>query len=302
VNPVRRTTIIAVVLAVTAAACSGGTQDVARVGETIITMDDIGAMYETPSIPLDEEFRTVLFRLMAFEAMSAAYEDEFGAPVDEAAVDELFTTYMDQLEQSGQTVGEVLGVEGASDEMMRFNAALGVMQQSVIESLAMSPETLDLIYNDGLSVTEVCVRHILTATEDELNAAAARLDAGEDFATVATEVSLDTGTPGGDLGCSPASRYVEPFARAAVDASLGELTYPVETQFGFHAIIVDDRTVLATYDEVAADPLSYLTDADANSLWGGWFNDVLQAADAEVLDPVRYGTWSPVGIVAPEGG
>jgi hypothetical protein len=302
VNPVRRITIIAVVLAVAAAACSGGTQDVARVGETIITMDDIGAMYETPSIPLDEEFRTVLFRLMAFEAMSAAYEDEFGAPVDEAAVDELFTTYMDQLEQSGQTVGEVLGVEGASDEMMRFNAALGVMQQSVIESLAMSPETLDLIYNDGLSVTEVCVRHILTATEDELNAAAARLDAGEDFATVATEVSLDTGTPGGDLGCSPASRYVEPFARAAVDASLGELTYPVETQFGFHAIIVDDRTVLATYDEVAADPLSYLTDADANSLWGGWFNDVLQAADAEVLDPVRYGTWSPVGIVAPEGG
>lgn len=298
----RRTTIIAVVLAVTAAACSGGTQDVARVGETIITMDDIAAMYETSSIPVNEEFRTVLFRLMAVEALSEAYEEKFGASVDEAEVEELYTTYMGQLEQSGQTVGEVLGVEGASNEMMRFNAYLGVMQQSVIQSLATSPENLDLIFNDGLSVTEVCVRHILTATEDELNAAAERLDAGEDFATVATEVSLDTGTAGGDLGCGPASRYVEPFARAAVDAPVGELTYPVETQFGFHAIIVDDRTVLATYDDVAADPLSYLTDADANSLWTGWFNEVLQAADAEVLDPDRYGTWSAVGIVPPEEG
>jgi peptidyl-prolyl cis-trans isomerase C len=176
------------------------------------------------------------------------------------------------------------------------------MQQSVVESLAASPEYLDLIYNDGLPVTEICVRHILTTTADELTAAVERIEGGEDFAAVADEVSLDTGTPGGDLGCSTAVRYVEPFARAAVEATLGELTYPVETQFGFHAIIVDDRTVMASYDEVAADPLAYLTDTDAANLWTGWFNEALQAADAEVLDPARYGTWSPVGIVPPEEG
>jgi parvulin-like peptidyl-prolyl isomerase len=295
-------TILAVVLAVTAAACSGGTQDVARVGDDTITMDDISDLFESSSIPAGEEFRTVLFRLMAVEALTDAYESEFGATVDDASVEELYMTYMDQLEQSGQTVGDVLGVADASDEMMRFNAYLGVMQQSVIESLAASPENLDLIYNDGLSVTEVCVRHILTTTADELTAAAERIEGGEEFAAVADELSLDTGTPGGDLGCSEASRYVEPFARAAVEATIGELTYPVETQFGFHAIVVDDRTVLATYDDVAADPLSYLTDADANTLWTGWFNEVLQAADSEVLDPDRYGTWSPVGIVPPEEG
>jgi hypothetical protein len=299
---VRKLTILAVVLAVSAAACSGGTQDVARVGDTTVTMDDIADLFETASIPAGEDFRTVLFRLMAVEALTDAYEAEFGASVDQEQVDELFSTYMNQLEQGGQTVGEVLGVEDASDEMMRFNAYLGVMQQSVIESLATSPENVDFIYNDGLPVTEVCVRHILTTTADELTAAVERIEGGEDFAAVADEVSLDTGTPGGDLGCSTAVRYVEPFARAAVEAELGELTYPVETQFGFHAIIIDDRTVIATYEEVAADPSAYLTDADANALWQGWFNEVLQTADAEVLDPARYGTWSPVGIVPPEEG
>jgi len=184
--------------------------------------------------------------------------------------------------------------------MLRFNAYLSVLQQGVIEALANAPENLEFIYNDGLPVTEVCVRHILTATADELTSAVERIEAGEDFATVADELSLDTNTPGGDLGCSSAARYVEPFARAAVDATIGELVYPVETQFGFHAIIVDERSVLATYDEVAADPMTYLTDADASTLWQGWFNEALQAADAEVLDPGRYGTWSPVGIVPPE--
>lgn len=298
----RRLIFLAVALAVVAASCSGGTQDVARVGDQIITMDDIGDLFDTPSIPVDEQFRTVLFRLMAVAALDDAYEAEFGAPVDEAEVDALYTDYMGQLEAGGMTVGEALGVEDASDEMMRFNAHLGVMQQSVVETLAREPESIDLIYNDGLATTEVCVRHILTTTEEELTAAVERVEAGEEFAAVADEASLDTGTPGGDLGCAAAARYVEPFARAAVEAPIGEITYPVQTEFGFHAIIVDERNVLATYDEVAADPTSYLSDADANSLWAGWFNEVLQAADAEVLDPARYGTWSPVGIVPPEEG
>lgn len=298
----RRLTILVLGLAVFAAACSGGTRDVARVGDHTITMDDIGDLFETSSVPAGEEFRTVLFRLMAVDALRDAYLAEFGGTVDESRVDELFTTYMGQLTDAGMTVGEALGVEGASEEMLRFNAYLGVMQQSVIEALATAPENFDLIYNGGLAVTEVCVRHILTATADELAAAMERIEAGEDFAAVADEVSLDTGTSGGDLGCAAAARYVEPFARAAVDAPIGEYVYPVETQFGFHAIIVDERTATASRDDVAADPLTYLTDADANALWGGWFNDVLQAADAEVLDPQRYGTWSPVGIVPPEEG
>ena len=137
---------------------------------------------------------------------------------------------------------------------------------------------------------------MLTETEEEALAVIDRLEAGEDFAAVATEVSLDT-SPGGDLSCSPASRYVPEFARATVEAPLNTLTAPVQTQFGFHVIEVYDRTAL-TYEELRADPINTMPAEEIDGLWVEWFNDILQAADAEVLDP-KFGTWSEVGIVPP---
>lgn len=85
-----------------------------------------------------------------------------------------------------------------------------------------------------------CVSHILVDTEAEAEAALERLDEGEDFAEVAMELSTGPSGPnGGDLGCAPSTSYVGPFAAAVDEAELGVSVGPVETEFGFHVLIVD---------------------------------------------------------------
>jgi parvulin-like peptidyl-prolyl isomerase len=83
-------------------------------------------------------------------------------------------------------------------------------------------------------------RHILVKTEDEAKAVIKRLEAGEDFAALAKELSLDTGSAenGGELGFVPKGRIVAPVENALFSLPIGQISEPVETQFGWHVIEV----------------------------------------------------------------
>lgn len=85
-----------------------------------------------------------------------------------------------------------------------------------------------------------CVSHILVATEDEAKALKVELDGGADFAMLAQEKSTDSasGAAGGELGCQSPDSWVPEFSAAMLAAEVGEVTEPVESQFGFHLILV----------------------------------------------------------------
>jgi parvulin-like peptidyl-prolyl isomerase len=260
---------------------------------------DIAALFEGDTLPLDDVFLEALFRLMAVEALEQALFADFGKTVDPAAVE----TYFSQLEANrssqGLTPAQFLGMTGASVGMIRFNAEVLALRDVAIEEVLVLPATVDYLFSDPVTLTEVCVKHILVETAEEAGTVIERLEAGEDFAAVADEVSLDTQSEGGDLGCANAGGYVAEFAAAAVAAPLGEITGPVQTEFGFHVLIVSSRTA-PTREEYLADPQGLLTDEDISGLWTGWLNGVLQQADAWVDE--RYGTWTAIGIKAPETG
>jgi PAS domain-containing protein len=301
-TPVRRLTAVLAALTVLFAACSGGADEVGRTGDTVFTTDDLIALYEddwfdSDAIEINEERRADLFRLLAIEALMQAAEADFGLVPDPVAVQDLFDERQGEIRAANATVGDFLGVPGASEEMLRLNSEFGVLRRDVINELVTDEEFIRDLYEDGRGFTTVCVRHILVATLDEGEDVAARLEAGEDFAALAAEVSIDTATPGGDLGCSLASRYVESFAFASVQAEIGEYFGPFESEFGFHVLIVDDRTA-PTIDEVLANPSSYVPESEGDYLWSDWFNRALQEAEVEVSE--RFGSWSPVGIAPPE--
>jgi peptidyl-prolyl cis-trans isomerase C len=90
---------------------------------------------------------------------------------------------------------------------------------------------------------EVHARHILVTTEDDAKAIKAELDAGADFATLAKEKSIEPNAAqsGGDLGYFKAAQMVKPFADAAFAMKVGEISSPIQTQFGWHIIKVEDR-------------------------------------------------------------
>ncbi len=78
--------------------------------------------------------------------------------------------------------------------------------------------------------------------------------AGEDFASLASEYSKDPGSAakGGDLGFFSRGRMVKPFEDAAFNTPVGEVSLPVQSQFGWHIIKVIDKRVNGGNEEVQA--------------------------------------------------
>lgn len=86
--------------------------------------------------------------------------------------------------------------------------------------------------------------HILLETAEDAQAAIDRLNAGEDFAALAKELSIGpTGPAGGSLGTFGRGQMVAPFEDATFALSPGNVSQsPVQTQFGFHVIYLADLT------------------------------------------------------------
>lgn len=89
--------------------------------------------------------------------------------------------------------------------------------------------------------TEYNAQHILVETEDEAKAIRDELDGGTDFAALAREKSTGpSGASGGDLGWFTADAMIAPFADAVAALIPGEISEPVETQFGWHVIRLNE--------------------------------------------------------------
>ena len=296
-SPLRKSiALIAVLLMLLSACSSGSNQEVAKVGDTVITEQDLAELYDVASLPVDEQLRSTVFALIAKEVLLEAMQVEFGTGLDDAKVQEVYDRLIGQMEANNLTPADFLGLPGAGLGMIRFDSEIAVVRDSVMNSLVAQPDYVDALFANPAAVTTVCAKHILVATEEEALAVRVRLEAGEDFTAVATEVSLDTGSEGGDLGCQVASAYVEPFAATTMSAPLDELTGPFQTDFGWHVVVVSDRTA-PTREEILADPTGVIPSEELSALWREWFNAKLQAATVE-LDP-KYGTWSAVGIIPP---
>ncbi|MDV7341319.1 peptidylprolyl isomerase [Terasakiella sp. A23] len=89
---------------------------------------------------------------------------------------------------------------------------------------------------------EVNARHILVKEEAEAKAIIKELEGGADFAELAKAKSTGpSGRDGGDLGYFGPGAMVPPFDKAVFSLKKGEISKePVQTQFGYHVIKVED--------------------------------------------------------------
>lgn len=131
-----------------------------------------------------------------------------------------------------------------SEERFREELALMMILNSLSTyGITVTEEEVVTFYNEHKpDLTEVRARHILVKTEEEAKELRARIDAGEDFAELAKQYSLDgSAQNGGDLGFFGKGRMVQPFENAAFALQPGEVSQPVQTQFGYHLIKVEER-------------------------------------------------------------
>lgn len=91
-------------------------------------------------------------------------------------------------------------------------------------------------------MTEVRASHLLVKTEDEAKQLREEILGGKEFADVAAEVSLcPSGAAGGDLGFFGKGVMVKEFEDAAFTMNVGDLSEPIQTQFGWHLLKLTDK-------------------------------------------------------------
>ncbi len=133
-----------------------------------------------------------------------------------------------------------------------------LIQSLVQDELARNPISDDEIAQEYKRITagqstEYRARHILVESQDQARSVIARLKKGESFDQLAKQLSKDPGSAsnGGDLDWASADTFVEPFSKAMASLKKGGLTAePVQTQFGWHVIRLDDKR------ETAPPPLA----------------------------------------------
>lgn len=146
----------------------------------------------------------------------------------------------------------------AKEELARRELLVNAFLQEYVKKNPISEADTKAAYEQykkELGEKEYSARHILVSTEAEAKDLIAQLGKGGDFAKLAKEKSKDPGSKekGGDLGWFSLGGMVKPFSDAVAKLQKGGVsTEPVQTQFGWHVIKLEDtRTTQApAYDKV----------------------------------------------------
>jgi hypothetical protein len=133
------------------------------------------------------------------------------------------------------------------------------------------------------------VAHILVSSAAEAQEILGELRNGGDFGELAQERSTDSGSApaGGALGCLQPGTFVAPFQQAADRAPFDTPVGPVQTQYGYHVILVTHAE--PTYEAVRAQVQQALAQQSQAAALDG-MNKMMRAFRVHV-DP-RFGTWT----------
>jgi peptidyl-prolyl cis-trans isomerase D len=202
-------------------------------------------------IELFNQRREVSYAMFPADAFSA------GVTIDDAAI----VARYENNQASYQTT-ETVDLEYIELRLADIAATVEVSDEELRAAYEQERERFE-------TTEERRARHILIevpegeeeAAQDAAEAAFDRVRGGEDFAAVAAELSADAGTKtqGGDLGWISRGMLVGPFEDALFALSVGEISEPVRSEFGFHVIRLDEvragdlQPFEAVRDELAAE-------------------------------------------------
>ena len=191
------------------------------------------------------------------------------------------TEYTEDLFESNyQTFLTSIKDDGITEKTIRYIVKMSVLRQELREEI-----TVDL----ERTQEQVWVRHILVEDEETALEVIGKLAEGDDFADLAAEYSTDESNKdnGGDLGWFARGRMVQPFEEAAFALNVGEISDPVQTDFGWHILESLGK------DDIELDPGSY--DQLKSETFTDWLAELRLEYQPEVNeDWVKYVPTEPV--------
>jgi foldase protein PrsA len=237
---------------------------------------------------LTQQIRRAVLEPKAEEFGVEVTAEEIGDRLDQVKADfDSEGAFQETLKEQGLTLQQLEQL--ITDQLLEEQ-----LRAEVTEDVAPSEEELRAYYEENLAQFEQTeASHILVPEKAEAQDLARRLQAapGDEvqslFEELARRFSTDpSADQGGELGTFAPGEFVPPFERAAADLDLGEVSDAVRTEFGWHVILVTDRTV-ATFEEVQAQIEAELSQGTAEAEWNDFVSRAYEEADVKV-NP-RYG-------------
>lgn len=301
--------ILALSMLFASTACTSSKDTVATVNGTAITRTEFdkqvaatekqnpSAFTGTSGAKVLAEFKkSLLDRLIENELIRQAAVKE-GAKVTSTEIDKQVASiksgfeddaaFTAALKSSGMTLADLRS--SVSDQLL-----YQYLYNKVAPTVAVTDKEISAYYEknkaDYMTPAQSRLSHILFATADKTKAEAAliKVKSGSNFATIAKESSIDTGsaTNGGDLGWAASSTYVTEFATAADKLKVGEISGLVQTQFGWHIIkkTGEKAATQKTLAQATSDVKTTLEEKSRGDAFNAYLAKFRKTAKIKVLD------------------
>lgn len=232
--------------------------------------------------------------------------DERRIQVPRAEVNEVFATQYNEILASNNLTEE--GLEEILNQQQQslsgFKDSLRADVEVQLRDAALREQVVGLIIptDDQLAIyleanisqydtpENIHASHILVPDEAVAQDIYEQLLAGADFAELASEHSMDLNNKdqGGDLDWFGRGVMVPEFEEAAFALEVGEISPPVQTQFGYHIIQLIDRRAASTptLDDIKDEVRDAYIAEQESERFSEWYDDLYAASEIEITEPL----------------
>lgn len=196
---------------------------------------------------LGEKLKEDIIEKLIMERLVAKDAKNMNIVVTDEEVKEQMDQYI-VLMEGQEKFEEFLEINNLTKEFFEENLTKELLfnkhREAYLKDFKITDKEIGEYFNSNKEeLVVVRASHILVKSEEDGKVVLAKLNAGEEFTSVAATESIDSSSSiqGGNLGYFKKGKYINEFEEVVFALKVGEVSNLVKTELGYHIIKVEDR-------------------------------------------------------------